>query len=97
MKNIGDAMFADESIDQIKSIILSAYSSTNRPNDMAAFIRHESEGRLHCEVIIYFSPSLTTVTKDINAEPCNKPAPDDLHLLAGSPHAWTTLFPEHVR
>jgi len=64
---------------------------------MAAFTRHESEGHLHCEVKIYFSPMSVTVAREVNARPCEKPSPTGLSLLAGSEESWLALFPEQVR
>ena len=61
---------------------------------MAVFTRNESEGRLHCEVIAYFSPSAAEVAKAFDAEPCEKPSRGELGLLAGDKQAWSVLFPE---
>ena len=97
LKNLGDAMLAGDQQDRIKQLFLSANSDANSPKKMAAFIRHESEGRLHCEVKIYFSPMSIDVAREVNAEPCEKPSPDDLSLLAGSPDSWMVLFPEQTR
>ncbi len=96
-KNLGDAMLACESLARLEERLSSAYASAGSPTDMAAFIRHESEGRLHCEVKIYFSPSLVAVAREVNAEPCDKPSPDGLSILAGSQDSWLALFPERTR
>lgn len=97
LKNLGDAMLADDQQDRIKQLLLSAYSDADSPKEMAAFIRHESEGRLHCEVKIYFSPMSIAVAREVNAEPCEKPSPDGLSMLAGSQDSWMVLFPEQTR
>ena len=97
LKNLGDAMLAGDQQDRIKQLFLSANSDANSPKEMDAFIRHESEGRLHCEVKIYFSPMSIDVAREVNAEPCEKPSPDGLSLLAGSPDSWMVLFPEQTR
>ena len=59
---------------------------------MAIFIRHESEGRLHCKVNAYFSPAAGAVAEAVGARPCSKPAPDGLGLLAGAKESWALLF-----
>ena len=97
LKNLGDAMLAGDQQDRIKQLFLSANSDANSPKEMAAFIRHESEGRLHCEVKIYFSPMSIAVAREVNAEPCEKPSPDGLSILAGSQDSWVILFPEQTR
>ncbi len=97
LKNLGDAMLAFDQQDLIKQLILSAYEEAGSPKEMAAFIRHESEGRLHCEVKIYFSPMLVAVAKELNAKSCEKPAPSGLSILAGSQYSWQALFPEFTR
>ena len=50
---------------------------------MAVFTRPDVEGRLHCEVMAYFSPAASDVAKAFDAEPCEKPARMGLGLLAG--------------
>jgi hypothetical protein len=97
LKNLGDAMLAFDQQERIKQLLLSAYSDAGSPKDMAAFIRHESEGRLHCEVKIYFSPMSIAVAREVNAKPCEKPSPDGLSMLAGPQDSWLVLFPEQTR
>ena len=97
VKNLGDAMLANESVDRIKQIFSSCYlssNSTNFPDKVAVFIRHESEHHLHCEAIVYLSPESNKVANKIKASKCIKPSPNDLHLLAGSPNSYKLLFSE---
>ncbi len=53
--NLGDAMLAGESLEHIKTLFSLEYEKANNPKGMAIFIRHESEGRLQCEVKVYFA------------------------------------------
>ena len=91
-KNLGDGMLAYEPLDALEAVFLSAYLRNGSPGEMAAFVRHESEGRLHCEVKVYLSPAAAAVAREIDARPCNKPSPRGLSLLAGSDQAWEILF-----
>lgn len=93
-KNLGDTMFADESLEKIKEIFHAEFSRNNNFNEMALFFRHEGEGRLHCEVKVFFSPAAFTIAKELNAIPCTKPSLTGLDLLAGSAASWLILFPE---
>ena len=93
-KNLGDAMLADEQRLRLEELFLSAYVKAGSPKEMALFIRHESDGRLHCEVKVYFSPASSLVARQIGAKPCERPSSDGLGLLAGSKDAWLTLFPK---
>jgi hypothetical protein len=93
-RNLGDAMLAGESLDVIKALFLSAYEKAHRPTDMAVFVRHESEGRLHCEVKVYLPPAAAGVAEAVGAIPCSKPVPYSLGLLAGSAISWPVLFSE---
>ena len=91
-KNLGDAMLAYLALDNVTTVCESAYQKANRPNDMAVFYRHESEGRLQCEVKVYFSPAIGDTAKSLGASPCEQPTRYDLSLLVGSPAAWSALF-----
>ncbi len=94
VKNLGDAMLAFEQQASIERGLTSAFAEGGSPTDMAAFIRHESEGRLHCDVKLYFSPKADTFAQEVNAQPCPQPSPDGLSLLVGSEDCWRLLFPE---
>ena len=91
-KNLGDAMLAYLALDNVTTVCESAYQKANRPHDMAVFYRHESEGRLQCEVKVYFSPAIGDTAKSLGASPCEQPTRYDLSLLVGSPAAWSALF-----
>src|SRR5690554_2966387 len=60
-RNLGDAMLAGEALGDIEARFLAAYVKAGRPPGMALFSRHESEGRLHCEVVLYLSPAAAAV------------------------------------
>lgn len=92
-KNLGDAMLAGESIEHIKELFLAEYGTGKSSKEQAIFVRHESEGRLHCEVKAYFPPATIALAKAVNAAPCNKPCPSGLSLLAGSEGVKSVLFP----
>lgn len=91
--NLGDAMLAAEPLDHIKALFHSEYEAATDSKAMAMFIRHESEGRLHCEVKIYFSPAAIDVAKAVGAIACGQPASEGLSLLAGSNESWSVFFP----
>ncbi|KAA3608850.1 MAG: hypothetical protein D8M58_19130 [Calditrichaeota bacterium] len=96
VKNLGEAIWAEESLDSIKVLFLSEYEKANCPNDMAIFIRHELEGNLHCEVKIYFSPATIVFAHSVKAIPCKKPSLSSLDLFAGSDKSWSVLFPNKL-
>lgn len=89
-------MLAGEQLDFIKEVFDAAFEQANSPKEMAIFFRHESEGRLHCEVKAFFSPASVAVATAVGATPCPRPSPASLDLLAGSDHAWKALFPERI-
>jgi hypothetical protein len=93
-KNLGDAMLALEPLERVKEFFLSGYAKAGSPKNMAVFIRHESEGRLQCEVVAYFSPASEAVAEAMDADPCSRPSLDGLSLLAGSAESWPLLFPD---
>jgi hypothetical protein len=82
-KNLGDAMLAGEDLAYIEKLFSTRYARLGQPKDMALYIRHESKGQLHCEVVVYLSPLSVDVAREIEADSCEKPLPLDLGLLAG--------------
>ncbi len=92
--SLGDGMTADEPSEEIRAAFLEVYKSTEVVKDSAIFTRNESEGRLHCEVIAYFSPSASALAKVFDAGPCQRPERSGLNLLIGNEQSWASLFPE---
>ena len=93
-KELGDAMMAAKPSDEIREAFLTLFDAAGNPTDMAIFTRNDSEGGLHCEVSVYFSPAAVEVAKAFDAIPCDKPLRSGLDLLAGNKSCWSTLFPE---
>lgn len=93
-KNLGDAMLAFLALDHVEAVCLAAYKTAESPKEVAVFFRHESEGRLHCEVIVYFSPAMVHIAGELGATPCKQPTKYGLSLLVGSPAVWSVLFLE---
>ena len=92
VKNCGEAIFAEESMEKIKKLFREEYKKLDNPDDMAIFIRHESEGYLHCQVKIYFSPAAGIIASKVEAIPCARPSRDGLDVFAGSEGSWSLLF-----
>ncbi|WP_290651896.1 hypothetical protein [Aquisalimonas sp.] len=82
--NLGDAMMADDDLVDVKRRFDRLYRQRGRPPGMALYVRHVSEGRLHCDVIVYFSPGAKAVAEEIGADPCPPPNTEALGLLAGA-------------
>lgn len=94
-KNLGDGMLAWQPVEETRERFTAAYRGAGEPADMAVFKRHESEGRLHCQVMLYFSPGAADFARSVGAEPCRRPAIGELELLAGSGN-WRGLFPDEA-
>lgn len=92
--NLGDGIMAATPRAEIEELFGRLYALAGEPPEMAVFTRSETEGRLHCEVIVYFSPAAVTVAKEFGAQPCGKPERSGLGLLAGDERSWSVLFPE---
>lgn len=90
--NVGDAMLAGNELARIKEVFQASHARAPDPDPMAIFIRHESEGQLHCSVTLYFSPATAKVAQTVNARPSQPPSPQDLGLFAGRDEAWSVLF-----
>jgi hypothetical protein len=92
--SLGDGMMAGTMAAEIEESFLNRFSEGGETAAMAVFSRPESEGRLYCEVIAYFSPAAANVAREFDAQPCEKPERIGLDLLAGDPACWQILFPE---
>jgi hypothetical protein len=92
--SLGDGITADESREEVRAAFQELYKSVEFATDIAVFTRNESEGRLHCEVIAYFSPAASALAKAFDAAPCQRPQRSGLGLLIGSDQSWASLFPE---
>ena len=92
--SLGDGMISGTAAVQIEEAFENLFTGALRSPDAAVFTRPESEGRLHCEVIAYFSPAVLELAERFDAAPCAKPARAGLALLAGDETSWSVLFPK---
>jgi hypothetical protein len=95
-KALGDGIMAATPSDEIERAFQQLFKAAGKPLNMAVFTRPESEGRLHCEVMAYFSPAAKDVARAFDAQPCEKPSRAGLGLLAGDERSWSVLFPENM-
>src|SRR5687768_9374546 len=87
--SLGDGMTSGIASSEIENSFARLFDAAGRSADVAVFTRPESEGRLHCEVIAYFSPAAGVLAQACDAEPCARPARPGLGLLAGDDSAWS--------
>lgn len=92
--SLGDGITAPMLSAEIEHRFQQLFAAAGRPLEMAVFTRPESEGRLHCEVIAYFSPAAAELAEAFDSLPCRRPERTGLGLLAGDAQAWSVLFPE---
>ncbi|HEY9199544.1 MAG TPA: hypothetical protein VIR60_09270 [Gammaproteobacteria bacterium] len=90
--HLGDGILASAPLGRIEALFRAAYVRAGSPRDMALFVRQQSEGRLHCEISLYFSPAAAEVAKTVEALPCARPSPDGLSLVIGADDCWAVLF-----
>jgi hypothetical protein len=91
-KNLGDAMLAGERLSKIEENLLFIYGKVVLPGKAAIFIRHESEGHLHCKVKVYLTSEAFILAKEIDADPCRRPDQNGASLIVGYKDAWRDLF-----
>lgn len=82
-KSLGDALLADVAISEITTAFQQIYGDNSGTKQAAVYLRHESEGRLQCEAIAYFTPASQALAQQLGACPCAQPYLDDLGLLVG--------------
>ena len=80
---LGDALTAHLALERIRDSFEACYPPDDRPAGTAVYVRHESTGGLHCEVIVYFSPGAASLALAFDAKPCNDPPMDELERLTG--------------
>lgn len=90
--NLGDPLLADEQLAQVLEAARIACLEGEAGEDLAVFQRHESEGRLHCELKLYFSPGLHALAQSLGARACRVPNTYDLARVAGSEQAAKRLL-----
>lgn len=83
---LGDATLAAPLLDELCAAFAAAVAAGECGGGL--FLRHESEGQLHCSVKVYFSPGAAAVAPRLGARPCLTPGKDGLSLLAGDAGAW---------
>jgi hypothetical protein len=84
--NLGAADLATPALEDVRRTVEAAWCRAGRPRGMEALFRHESERRLHCELVVYFSPAAASVAQSLGARPCTPPGRHDLAHLAGGDH-----------
>ena len=87
-------MLAYLELDHIRDVCTTVFQQSNKSDEIAVFSRHESEGRLQCELKVFFTPGLADIAKTLGATPCEQPSKYGMSLLVGSPAAWSIFFPE---
>ena len=95
-KDLGDAIYGE---DWALAVALAPFFQgqfylAGEPPEMAVFTRLESEGRMHCALVVYFSPAAHEVAREFGGSPCQKPARAGLDLFAGDTRCWPVLFPD---
>jgi transcriptional regulator len=91
--SLGDLLTAQDARARIQEEFALIAEAAGRPSDMAVLGRVDSEGRLHCELTVYFPPRLAELARRFDARPCAQPPRAGLELLAGDGRCWTALFP----
>ena len=79
--NCGDPALCGSKVQEILLIFERISSACELPPGAAVFARHESNGDLHCELILYFTPEAITVARAVEAIACNKPVSRGLAKL----------------
>jgi hypothetical protein len=92
--NLGDAMLAGIAQEELEKSFSNVIENTVHSKEMAMFIRHENQGRLHCELVVYFSPACDSIATKLDATPCMNPSVNDLSLCIGDSESIALLFPE---
>lgn len=91
--DLGDAQLADGPMARFVAEFAAVHAEAGGQAGFALFMRHESPGRLHCTVRLYYSPLAAAAALAAGALRCPRPQTDGLSLVAGDDDAWRVLFP----
>lgn len=89
--NLGDALLAAEASERIAADFLHHYAGTDVPRAIVS--RHESQGRLHCELLVYFSPACRDLALQWRGRACPAPGLAGSSLVACSGGQWPDIYP----
>jgi len=92
--DLGDGITAHEPLVRIREAFANIVQGLSDSDEIAVFIRHESDRSLHCHIIAFFSPAAFELASLMNAVTCPKPERNGLELVVGSSTCWQLLFPE---
>jgi hypothetical protein len=70
---LGDALTAHLELERIRDSFGARYAPADSPADAAVYVRHESTGGVHCEVVAFFSPAAAALAREFGATPCYPP------------------------
>jgi hypothetical protein len=95
-KDLGEAIYGEDKFlhDTLYPFFEREFHLAGGPPEMAVFTRLESEGRIHCGLVVYFSPAAHGAARMVGASPCEKPMRAGLNLVAGESGCWQALFPD---
>ena len=95
-KELGDAIYGEDKAlhETMSPYFQQLFLQAGKPPEMAVFTRLESEDRMHCGLVVYFSPAAHEVANRFGGTPCEKPVRAGLDLFVGDPTCWPALFPE---
>lgn len=81
---LGDGLLSAEALDRLRYDFEAWWDGEERPENASAWVRHESEGRLHCETVVYLSPGASGFAARVHAEACPRPGGSGLGRVAGA-------------
>ena len=79
--NLGDAMLADSALLAVMAALRESTGPSPLGTAPLAYTSHESEGRLHCELLVYFPPTSTELARRCGGTACPAPSTDALQQM----------------
>ncbi len=90
--SLGDAATAQVPLARLQEEFDEEFVPGRRAPDAAVFVRYESEGRLHCEAVVFIAPGAAMLAQRLGGRPCVRPPRDNLDLVAGDERCWDAIF-----